>query len=119
LASSAVLNMQTATIMLTPKHDLPWTDEEPQTNAKNAYVCATRFSRRYVISPFGGALALQLIGSIVHLDCGIGPTCNQIGRVDSQFRQLGAHVWNERGACEQCAITILPSVDVKPSANGD
>ena len=29
--------------MLASKREVPWTDEEPQTNAKNAYVCATRF----------------------------------------------------------------------------
>ena len=27
-------------MILTSKHEIPWTDEEPQTNAKNAYVCA-------------------------------------------------------------------------------
>ena len=33
-------------MMLTPKHEIPWTDEEPQTNAKDAYVCATRWESR-------------------------------------------------------------------------
>jgi len=28
-------------MILTSKHDISWTHEEPQTNAKNAYVCAT------------------------------------------------------------------------------
>jgi hypothetical protein len=37
---SAVLNMATLTMILTSKNKIPWTDEEPQTNAKNAYVCA-------------------------------------------------------------------------------
>ena len=41
MASSAVLNMETSTMILASKHEIPWTDEEPQTNAKNAYVCAT------------------------------------------------------------------------------
>jgi hypothetical protein len=39
---SAVLNMATSTMILTSKNKIPWMDEEPQTNAKNAYVCATR-----------------------------------------------------------------------------
>ena len=38
LRSSAVLNMGTSTMILTSKHEIPWTDEEPQTNANNAYV---------------------------------------------------------------------------------
>jgi len=28
-------------MLLTSTHEMPWTDEEPQTNAKNAHVCAT------------------------------------------------------------------------------
>jgi hypothetical protein len=32
---SAVLNMGTSTMILTSKNRIPWTDEEPQTNAKN------------------------------------------------------------------------------------
>jgi hypothetical protein len=30
-------------MILVSKHETPWADEEPQTNANNAYVCATRF----------------------------------------------------------------------------
>jgi hypothetical protein len=33
--------MGTSTMILASKHEAPWTDEEPQTNAQNAYVCAT------------------------------------------------------------------------------
>jgi len=33
--------MATSTMILTSKYEISWTDEEPQTNAKNAYVCAT------------------------------------------------------------------------------
>jgi len=43
LPSSAVLNMETSTVILASKHEPPRTHEEPQTNAKNAYVCATSF----------------------------------------------------------------------------
>jgi hypothetical protein len=35
--------MGTSTMILTSKHEIPRTDQEPQTNAKNAYVCATRW----------------------------------------------------------------------------
>ncbi len=42
MPSSAVLKMGTSTRIITSKHEIPWTDEEPQTNAKNAHVCATR-----------------------------------------------------------------------------
>jgi hypothetical protein len=35
--------MATSTMILTSENKIPWTDEEPQTNAKNAYVCATRY----------------------------------------------------------------------------
>jgi hypothetical protein len=38
-------------MMLTPKHELPWTDEEPRTNAKDAYVCATRSGISIVAVP--------------------------------------------------------------------
>jgi hypothetical protein len=31
-------------MILTSKQEIPWTPEEPQTNAKNAYVCATRLT---------------------------------------------------------------------------
>ena len=31
-------------MLLTFKHDRWWTHEEPQTNANNAYVCATRYN---------------------------------------------------------------------------
>jgi len=41
--SSAVLNIGTSTMILTSKHEPRWTREEPQTDAKNACVCATRF----------------------------------------------------------------------------
>jgi hypothetical protein len=30
-------------MILASKHEIPRTDEEPQTNAQNAYVCATRY----------------------------------------------------------------------------
>ncbi len=30
-------------MILTPKYEIPWTDEGPQTNANNAYVCATHY----------------------------------------------------------------------------
>jgi hypothetical protein len=43
---SAVLNIGTSTLILTSKHKIPWTEEEPQTNAKNAYVCATRWKKK-------------------------------------------------------------------------
>jgi hypothetical protein len=33
--------METSTMVLTSKHETPWTDEEPQTNVKAACVCAT------------------------------------------------------------------------------
>jgi hypothetical protein len=36
-------------MILTSKHEIPWTDEEPQTNAKNAYVCATCSKNAVVI----------------------------------------------------------------------
>jgi hypothetical protein len=45
LASSAALNMETPTMILTSKHEIPWTDEEPQTNAENAYVYPLHSSR--------------------------------------------------------------------------
>ena len=31
-------NIGTSTMILASKHETPWRDEEPQTNAKNAYV---------------------------------------------------------------------------------
>ena len=33
-------------MILTSKHEIPWTDEEPQTNARNAFVCATHSLNR-------------------------------------------------------------------------
>ena len=39
MASSAVLNMETSTVILVSKDEIPWTPEEPQTDAQNA--CAT------------------------------------------------------------------------------
>jgi len=41
--SSAVLKIGTSTMLLTSTHEPRWTHEEPQTNANNAYVCATRW----------------------------------------------------------------------------
>ena len=38
-------------MILTAKHELPWTDEEPQTKAKNAYVCADRLEISIVARP--------------------------------------------------------------------
>jgi hypothetical protein len=34
-----VLNMGISTVILASKRETPWTHEEPQTNAKNVYVC--------------------------------------------------------------------------------
>jgi hypothetical protein len=43
---SAVLNIGTLSTILTSTNKIPSTDEEPQTNANNAYVCATRSGDR-------------------------------------------------------------------------
>ena len=38
-------------MILTSTHEFPWTDEEPQTKAKNAYVCADRLEISIVARP--------------------------------------------------------------------
>ena len=59
--------MGTSTMILTSKNKIPWTDEEPQTNAKNAYVC-------YPLIPPARMLQAALVGhSFVERLCLVTP----------------------------------------------
>ena len=79
-------------MMLTPKHELPWTDEEPQTNAQDAYVCATRFTDAAGYTSSYGYDSLNRLTGLTNTNSGsFGFGYDALGRRTSLTRPNGVN----------------------------
>jgi RHS repeat-associated protein len=89
--------METPTMLLTSKHELRWAHEKPQTNANNAYVCATRF---YHADGLGSITSLtDTTGSVAasYVYDSFGNLTASTGTVTNPFQYTGREFDSETG----------------------